>query len=302
MNTFSKLKKLFTNLKIKNPTDYANYIIEHEDYKNLSNFLNDNLNNNSKNNQHGGNSVDVMYKGIKFIFQKYKDENDIIFALYANNDAKNNECITIKLNVINHDAIIMGLGYFPHCFSNEQIKHFKGKTGGSLLLQLALKLIYEVKDHYNIKTIKLQDISHKFCHNKNIELSMMYILMYGHTWYGKYGFLPSDGFDIDDHKINLYNENKKIMKNKKMQDIPQLKKYLEESYEKFKNDKNIFDKKTVMNAYQHYYDENKKLSHFIQLFLQKFDKTCLLFIEFYKKLFYKLKLTDFYRQYYIKKI
>jgi hypothetical protein len=115
------------------------------------------------------------------------------------------------------------LSYDDKCFADKN-----GKWSGSDLLQIAFQIIDKIKDMYNIKTITLMDNSQKFCkEGKNIDLGLMLTLLTGDTWYGKYGFRPKEKL-LADH----YEKNKKIMKNKKLADIPYFKNY-DTSCEKF---------------------------------------------------------------------
>ena len=160
-----------------------------------------------------------------------------------------------------------------------------------------------MKDHYKYNKIILQDNSYKKCHDFNIELCKMYTLMYGDTWYGKYGFLPAKDYSIDKIKFKKYEKNKSIMGNIKMKDFPELKQYLENSFESVKNAGNIIaNKKMIMKLYDKYYQKNILLKNFIKIFLEDYDKSCLLFYSFYESLYDDLGLADFYKQSYIKQI
>lgn len=253
-----------------------------------------------KQQQYGGGKKTIQYDGTEFDFTKYRDEEYTMFALNAKN---NINCLLIRINKEEKSAEILGIGYYPFCFTNKQIKHFKGKTSGSLLLKLALKLIDDVKDYYNLEKITLQDNSHNF----DINLCSMYTLMYGETWYGNHGFVPYDSANKIMHKfgVKMYNKNKEIMNKTKVKDVPQLKKYLVESYNNILEDNKDIDdlllkKDEIVKMYNEYNDGGKLLKDFMKRFLIKYDKSCLLFYSFYEQLFGDLNLHDFYGKYYAK--
>ena len=140
---------------------------------------------------------------------------------------------------------------------------------------------------------------------KNIQLCKMYTLMYGQTWYGKYGFMlcQPDTYIIDNIKLINYNKNKLIMNNMKLKDFPLMKTYLQK-YIKSEYNSNIKLNKTkfinIIKLYNHFNDNNKLLKDFIKEFLINFDETCLIFYSFYEDLYNKLGLTDFYKHSYVK--
>ncbi len=77
------------------------------------------------------------------------------------------------------EAVIMGIGYAPFCFTNEQVKHFKGKTSGGLLLRLAMKIINKIKEEYDLKKISLVDKSKNKCNGFDIDLRVVLEESYG---------------------------------------------------------------------------------------------------------------------------
>jgi hypothetical protein len=259
-----------------------------------------------KQGQYGGGKKTIQYEGVDFDFSKYKDEEYTMFALNTKN---NINCLLIRINKEEKSAEILGIGYYPYCFTNKQIKHFKGKTSGSLLLKLALKLVNNIKDHYKLEKVTLQDNSQKKCHDFNIDLSTMYTLMYGETWYGNYGFVPYDSANKIAHKfgVSKYNKNKEIMNKIKVKDVPQLKKYLVDSYNNIVKDNKgtdfsdlLLKKEEIVEMYNEYKNNDKLLKDFIKRFLVKYDKSCLLFYSFYESLFDDLNLYDFHGKYYAK--
>lgn len=291
------LSNIFKSLGIEEANNYASYLYKTEKFNIFSKMCQNSLNKN----QIGGSKITIKYEGIDFEFSKYKDDDYTMISLYTQNN--NIDCITIRIDKKEKHAIILGIGYFPMCFTNKQIKHFKGKTSGTLLLKLTLKLLDEMKDHYGYNKITLQDNSYKPCHNYTLELSTMSILMYGETWYGKYGFLPAHDDNVDKQAVKDYEKNKKIMDNTKMQDFPKLKEYIEKSFENVDGADDFLEKKeSILKLYNKYYQKNELIKDFVKKFLEKYDKSCLLFYTFYKKLYKKLGLVDFYKRSYVKYI
>ncbi len=291
------LGDILKKLGVANYKEYAGYIYKYDNFKTMCE--------NSVNKcQYGGGKLIIKYKDMDFEFSKYRDEDYTMIALTVKG---NIDCLLIRINKKEKMAEILGIGYYPYCFTNEQIKHFRGKTGGSLLLRLALKIVEEIKDQYKIEKITLQDNSHKLCHENQIDLSKMYILMYGETWYGNYGFIPYDSANGIEHKFGIkkYGKNKDIMNKVKVKDVPQLKKYILDSYNNIlKNNEDVEDlmlkKEELMEMYNKYKNEDRLLKDFIKKFLVKYDKTCLLFYAFYEALFDDLDLADFHGKYYVK--
>jgi hypothetical protein len=289
------LSDIFKSLGVNKSDDYASYLYKTEKFNIFSKMCQNSLHKKQK----GGNRITINYEGIDFEFSKYKDDEYTMISLYARDN--NVDCITIRIDKMEKIAIILGIGYFPMCFTNRQIKHFKGKTSGTLLLKLSLKLLDEMKEHYGYNKITLQDNSYKQCHKYTIELSLMSTLMHGETWYGKYGFVPAHDDKIDKQATKDYEKNKFIMNSKKMQDFPDLKKYIEKSFENVEGaDDFLIKKESIMKLYDKYYQKNMLIKDFIKKFLEKYDKSCLLFYTFYKKIYKKLGLINFYKQSYVK--
>lgn len=300
---YFKLYKILKYLGVKDYRKYAEYLLTNEEYGIMDNLMRNDVNINNNFQLGGVKEIPIKFKDIDFTISKYKDGNDILYSLFS---SKNENCLTIKINKKEKKAIIMGIGYSPFCFTNEQVKHFKGKTGGSLLLQLAIKIIDEIKEHYGCKQISLVDKSYKYCYKFKIDLSKMYILMYGDTWYGKYGFIPSKNGIEDKIKIKKYAINKEIMEKTKVKHVSGLKRYIMDSYDIVSQEKNsekvLIGKIELSNLYNEYKNEGKLLKDFIQKLLLEYDKSCLLFYLFYEALFDELELTDFHNQSYIKNI
>jgi hypothetical protein len=89
------------------------------------------------------------------------------------------------------------------------------------------------------------------------------------------------------------------MDNMKLKDFPLMKTYLQKYIKsEYKSNKTKFI--NIIKLYNHFNDNNKLLKDFIKEFLINFDEYCLIFYLFYKDLYDKISLTDFYGHYYIK--
>ncbi len=109
---------------------------------------------------------------------------------------------------------------------------------------------------------------------------MLSIFTTGDTWYGKYGFIP---FDIETNKsdsllVHKYNKNKLIVSTTKVKDT-KVKKYILEAITKLKIKQDISDFSAQLDKFS-----DHSIKDFLLHFLIKFNKTCLIFEHFYKKL------------------
>jgi hypothetical protein len=306
------LSDILKSLEINKPLDYAGYLYQTNHYGYFSKMCKNSL----KNCQYGGNRKNIKFEGIDFNFTKYRDDDYVMYGIFEKDengeeDKKNGEleCLLIRISKKEKTATILGIGYKPCCFTNKQIKYFKGKKNGTVLLKLALKLIDEVKEHYGLTKILLQDNSRKSCNNSYIELSKMSILMYGETWYGKYGFVPSKDEVIDEIGVKQYKKNKKIMDEIKVSDVKILKKYILDGYVdviKKNPNKNLDlmlpDRYKITELYNTYKHDKRLLKDFIKDLLIDYDKSCLLFFSFYDSLYDDLNLTNFQGKTFVKYI
>ena len=221
-----------------------------------------------------------IYNDIEYIFFKSEIDEDH-YVLYSTDEY---ECVSILIDRKNKLAEIHGIGNYKTCV----ITTDSNTSVGTILLNITIKILKKYKDKLGINKIILTDNSIKNCTDSiNIELSTMLILIYGETWYGKYGFRPYDMLlsKLDEINNNKYNKNIQIMKNITITDANILK------YIKLTNKKSIIeDVEYLVTKYPNYL-----LSDFIKSFLKKYDKSCKYFNLFYKQLFDSIKLTSFYK-------
>jgi len=248
----------------------------------------------------GGRLDSEIYKFKNYTFIIYTDTRtkDIEFFIKVNNDLDDpSNCMLLLLDRKNHMININSVSYNKGC----AIEGLQRNHGGSIILNLVLEYINKIKDKYDIRYITLMDNSMKICEGKKISLSIMYTLMHGITWYGKYGFTPYDQFNDNATKIlkKKYENNMNIMKKTKLGDVPILKKYLLDAHKKIKPNVLFED---IMFVYETMIKRGKLLLDFLRVFLKDFDNTCLMFNEFYYLLYDHLKLFDFHGKGFIKKL
>ena len=243
--------------------------------------------------QKGGSKTDpekiiIEYKNESYKFVKIDEYEDAIHYALHQNDSNTNKCIVIILEKDIHNCAIHELYYNPKCFKDKSYK-------GSNLLELALNFVDFITERYNIKTITVKDNSSKICNRDiRIELWLLSILTKGDTWYGKHGFIP-----VDERYKRYYENNKKIIKHTRMQQISFFKKMFFNSVYKF-HKKNSDIANELDGLYKHYYDNDKKLKHFLLNFLSEYDIACVIFNDFYIALYDKLQLKNLYGISYIK--
>lgn len=256
--------------------------------------------------QKGGDKI-IYNNNMQIAFYVTKDERGKIYTLHMNNQEENLasrafarrgllECLMFTLsknmaeiNIINNDQ---------NCKSMDDLYTMSGKA----LLKIALTFIKSVKDKYNIKRIILNDTSKKKCNNKTINLPIFYSLMYGHTWYGKYGFRPYDiTHESPDKKmIDVYNKNVKIMDSITLKEIPSLSKYFIEFFKKQNNRlQNKVNDKDIINILDTIKKSpNTKLCDFMKSIFKYYDKTCELIYHFYMDLYIDIGCYNFTNQFF----
>lgn len=151
---------------------------------------------------------------------------------------------------------------------------------GSHLFKVVLAFIDSIKNDYKLKYIQLKDNSTLLCKNKGkIELSSLYILTQGESWYGKYGFIP---FDVDKRDLHFENYvNYKV--NSKLVDAlrvscTDLQDLILKSA-RLNNNTRLTDDK-IKKLFKIY--DNKSIKEFFKMFLSNYDLTCNIFYDIYK--------------------
>ncbi len=155
------------------------------------------------------------YKNVNFIFYKTSDKYSVNFSIFQENDDDEAvNCSVIMIDRMEGSADISGISYDPKCFTLPQVNSFGNDSTGKLLLKVTLTFIKKMKNHYNIKYIKLRDNSMKSCGTvgQNIPFYIYLMIVSGDTWYGKYGFVPfnQEQKKTDKEKRKSYLKNQKI--------------------------------------------------------------------------------------------
>lgn len=231
------------------------------------------------NNQIDSSNLSVKYNNNTYIFEKsIVDENHYIL-ISKNND----ECVSV---VISKD----GFAEIHEIENNSSCLQDTNQNVGSFLFVVTIKMLIKYKNEFNIKMLILSDNRLKKCGEHNIILSQMLTLLTDDTWYIKYGFRPiiyeNNTYKIDEIANKKYEKNKMIMNKIKIRDV-YLIKYINET----NNDKII---KATIQIIKNY--PNMLLKDYLSNLLNEYDKTCIYFYQFYRKLFDDIGLTNFHRQ------
>ena len=173
------LERLHINKKYKNIYTQSNNI------KWVRKIINNYEINNIKN---GGKVYEHKYLDLLFKFYIVDNDTSFSFTLHQKNNEDLIECIHVIIDKENGGSQIQYIGEDKTCYTKGQYEYFLSnniKTGGTLLLKIALHLIDKLKEKFKIKYIMLTDNSKIYCNRikKDIELPLMTTLLYGHTWY-----------------------------------------------------------------------------------------------------------------------
>ena len=224
-------------------------------------------------NQFGGSDrkLTIKYNNNKYIFEEAHDKD--YYVLFSKD---NFECVSVLIQKIDKTAEIHGIGNYKSCIKETNT------NVGSTLFKITLKMLQKYKEKCDIIKIIITDNSLKKCNNYNIKLGLMLTLITGDTWYGKYGFRPSD-----EELIKYYENNKRIINKITLKDVNFIK-YL----------KMTKLNKTVIDSAKKFIEKHQSLllKDYLLKFIKEYDKTCEYFYDFYFTLFNDLGLYDFYQR------
>ena len=194
----------------------SRYVIEDRD---LVNFMT--LRRFTVESQTGGGPKRITYSlnGNDFILFERMDEYGVDISVHRKNDIDDPQlCLHIQIDTDMHLAYINNISYYHDCVKTG-LQH---PGGGRILLKMAIQYLSDNKSKYNLSRIQLKDNSLYPCNvaKKNIKLPLMHTLIFGDTWYGKYGFRPYDPdlSEPDNVLLEFYNENKSIIQKTKISD------------------------------------------------------------------------------------
>lgn len=206
--------------------------------------------------------------------KKYTFELSILtvkdLTTYSIMGSSGNSCIIFFIAKGAPEVRLHTISYFDDC-AKEGLNY---PGGGTVLLQFVLDFLRQHKDRLKINKITLKDNSFKFCHGSNIELSTMYILMFGHTWYGKYGFRPFQNNKFDEVLEQEYLDNQKIMSKTLVKDVPQLEDYIISAFQKTKSNLKL---NNILTVYHSYKIKGKNLMNFIHAFIKYYNNVSLIY-------------------------
>lgn len=290
------LERIFKSMNFSNPRSMSRELL-YSDYNLVNNLLNPFGSQHVLTpfrSQHGGKCVNkkytINYNDKHFDF--YCEEEDDR-SIYAIRSPSNEDCSVVLVDRTSKIGYLQNINNYEGCVTHG----FIYPHGGTLLLRATLTLLIQYQDELGIKRVQLKDNSRKACYNNKtgaprqpILLPTMYFLLYGNTWYGKYGFLPyHDGLNIPhDENIKKYRNNQKIIKNAHVGDVS-IYKYIEDACYKNKININLQKIKEKIEV-----SKDQKLSDFLIEFLKDYDDRCYLFSQIYIKIYNELKMFDFY--------
>lgn len=150
----------------------------------------------------------VKTDNYKFELNIYKYDNIYSFE-YGDPSNIEGACVGLTYDLSKpHILKLDHLNYYKRCSKDKDL--LKG-SGTQEMLQSILKICI---DHFqDIKKVYFNDVSFFECNNKQILLSVYYLLLYGETWYES-----KFGAKIQDNKDNL-KKFKKLLKEKPQKNI-----------------------------------------------------------------------------------
>lgn len=284
-------ENIMKHLKIKNHKKvYYQYMIDDPHFINFVNNRNINYSV-----QKGGKKdfkitkINYTYNNKNFVFYEAETKEGHDLAIHRKDKTDLTTCLHIQIDKNLHIAYIQHISYYPDCVKLGL--DFPG--GGSVLLGLCIKFLKDNKNKYNIKKIQLKDNSYFLCNDnkKRIRLPIMFTLVFGTTWYGKYGFRPYDPDEDSEDKIlsKKFDSNQKIVKTTKVKETK-----LFEYLINIIKEEHVIDSE-IQKSIKDYYNNKKNLTinEFFKLYLLDFQNSCAVFSKFYREFFDSLDLYDF---------
>lgn len=250
------------------------------------------------NNQFGGSIQDYKYGDATFRIKIDESDGEIIITsigytdentLFKNSESSmNTQCFMAIKSAGSTFIVIQGLENNEDCFKGERIS-----KRGTIMLEFLISYLKKKKEKLGINRIVLTDNSLKYCPecDKKLNLSEVYILSTGDTWYGKFGFRPyNEEHDTpDEDMLSFYTTNKDIMNTIKMKNFDLIK--LVKTKMNEKNEEIIERNLEFIQKLQTEYP-NTKLRKVLKLISQE---DCCLMAHMSKYIFRALGLTSFYK-------
>ena len=230
------------------------------------------------------------FEGKKFkIYEVEEPGGRYELSVHRNDDLSNPEyCLYIKISPDDRTAVLQNVSYYSNCVSTG-LEH---PGGGGVLLRLAIEYLTKFKTDYQIDRIVLQDNSFFKCNKmkENIFLPILHTLLYGNTWYGKYGFKPYDQQNkkVDERMYEKYKNNYRIVTKTKIKDT----RLYESLFDVYKKTMSEEDANKKAKFFIDRYGE-RTIDSFTRKFLKKYDKVCEFFSKFYLDFYDNSGLVDF---------
>jgi hypothetical protein len=228
------------------------------------------------------------FNGYEFKVVLEKTKYDILINVITYKKNNPLDCAIINIDRKKKIAYINNISYYDDCM--KQTSDSKMHKKGSTLLKFILDFLKK-NSSLEIKRIILSDNSIKTCNkcDAQVFLANMYFLLYGDTWYGKYGFRP---YDIknnipDKNALKQYMKNKMIISKVRVKDINLIK------YITGFNEKNKLLNVDKINKLIKIWSD-RYLSDFLLELLKDYNKYCCLLAHIQPKLFLKLGMQSFY--------
>jgi hypothetical protein len=236
--------------------------------------------------------IKYEYDGKEFILYEMRIDEGYDISIYRNDDPNDPQsCLHISTDTSCGIAYVRNIEYSKNCVS----AGLEYPGGGSILLKLCIKFLKENRTKYGIRRIQLKDNSTFTCiaNKKKIALPVLHTLLFGDTWYGKYGFRPYDyNNDTEDDRLaKAYDNNKIIITTTKAKDTNIFNYFLEMLNSEHPEKKEENEKK-IKEQYKKY--GNLTLDRFFRKFIMNFQKTCVGISMFYMNFSTNLKLQNFY--------
>lgn len=239
----------------------------------------------------------LEFNGYTFKVSVEKNDSDILINILTYKEQDPESCANITIDKKSGIAILGNISYHEGCGKPIQRDHtiYRGipeNPTGSMILKFVLKFLKKNKKELKINRIVLTDNSYKICNKCNdIKLSNLNLLLYGDTWYGKYGFRPYDkNKNAPDEKgIKKYNKNKQIIQQTFVKDV-NLIDYIKRGIFKYKL--YHIDSTILIEKIKEWKD--RKLSDVLIILMKEYDKYCCLFEYIQEKIIKELNLVSFH--------
>ncbi len=260
----------------------------------------------------GGYNYINKKEGINIEIFKTEDKHGIKYSIQ---NKAGYDCLLIDVSPDSDIAYISNISTEPECRDNNKLL-----LSGSIILDIAISFLKNTilasnihKKDIKIKYIKLTDNSRKKINNVTINMSALYTLEHGITWYMSRGFVPSDNNSLELYKPHKSSNNgilkQKMDDNKKIMDeltfenskiLNYLNKFLKDT--KGLTSRNIDDINYLIKIVSDPKNKNHKLKNLFRYIHKNSNKYSSLLYFLTEDYYHKLKLYNFYGKVFILQI